>query len=145
MDGKLNIAVVDTDGIQFVQLNKLCFEGNDAILLEQLLEKGNSITVLVRNKVILKGSQEENRISLSPISGVLRRIRANTSDFINLQNLPDSGHFFLHLQHSDHGTQNIPIAKWEKTMLEPPRAERPVQKILMLKGSHKVVMHNRPL
>jgi hypothetical protein len=139
VDRNLNIGVVDLPRDVFKTDNKIKLLGNNKFPKEKLIRNASKISILVDNSPVLKGLRQKNSIVLMPVKGILRRIRAGESSYVDIHKLKSSGIIKLVLQHPEDGVVGVPIAKWEKTTVEIPLAEKSLKKISLI-TSDKVMM-----
>ena len=144
VDERLNIGMVDVDGVQFAELAELHFDGNESVPVEPLTEKETKYTISLNNNPILKVlPQEKKRVKLKSIMEKLRRIRVGTANYVDVDTLQPTGTFYLSLRHPEQGLIKTPVASWTKSFLDSPTKERAVQKVLSMSDNHKVVMREQ--
>ncbi len=127
----VNIGSVDIDGIDCVNQMRLLLRGNQTVS-RAMAQQAGTVRIMVGDHVILEGSESSETVELVPTQGSLRRIHGGLAGAADIEQLPPSGSVNLVLEHSERGSTSVLIAKWTKTEVEMPHAERVLEKPLAM-------------
>lgn len=127
IDPRVNVGVVDIQGIEYRRRrrgNKLYFIGNDALPWRRI-QGATRVALNVGDKEILKGYSPLDRVTFEIKHEEFGKdgfyeLRAAAHHFVDVDTLPESGHYDLYLQHAEDGEIRVPIGRWTKQALAVP-------------------------